>query len=437
MKGGLFQGNEQERTTVTGSQRTHSSTEEDKTMGRILRERKPKSSSLGVVHPGNGHAIVKKVGKSKPVGQTKLVKKTEGGNGLLEMKHQEYAELEAITEMKKEVSRPTDLTVKKEKKVKQQKSNPGKGVSQKSSTHTGPSDCENKCSGEIQSLEGNEETLMFVGAHCSIAGGVSNAVKEAKSLGAKAFGLFVRNGRTWKLNALNESESERFKAACKEHGYSPHLILPHGSYLLNCGSSNPDTLKKSRDTLVHELQICEKLGLTLYNFHPGSACGQGTVDQCIDTIGKSINLAHSKTKFVKTVIENMSCQGQTVGGRFEELKAIIDRVKDKTRVGVCLDTCHAFAAGFDLSSEEGYTKMMNDFEEKIGLKYLSAAHLNDSKGELGCHLDRHENIGKGRIGMDGFRRVMNDPRFRNIPMILETPVGDYAKEIQTLYQLTK
>ncbi|GFR99393.1 major apurinic/apyrimidinic endonuclease/3' repair diesterase apn1 [Elysia marginata] len=169
--------------------------------------------------------------------------------------------------------------------------------------------------------------LKFVGAHCSIAGGVSNAVTEAAAMGAKAFGLFVRNGRTWKLNPLNEEEAGKFKVACKEHGYPPHLILPHGSYLLNCGSSNPDVLQKSRDTLVHELKICESLGLILYNFHPGSACGDGSVDNCIQTIADSINMAHKKTKTIKTVIENMSCQGSTVGGKLEELRAIIDKWK--------------------------------------------------------------------------------------------------------------
>ncbi|GFO33238.1 DNA-(apurinic or apyrimidinic site) lyase-like [Plakobranchus ocellatus] len=287
----------------------------------------------------------------------------------------------------------------------------------------------------VTSDSGIESGLKFVGAHCSIAGGVSNAVGEAAAMGAKAFGLFVRNGRTWKLNSLDPIEAEKFKAACKEHGYPPHLILPHGSYLLNCGSVNPDVLQKSRETLVHELQICESLGLELYNFHPGSACGDSSVEKCIQTIAESINLAHKQTKTIKTVIENMSCQGQTIGGRLEELRAIIDKVEDKSRVGVCLDTCHAFAAGFDLSTEQGYQKLMEDFESIIGLEYLSAFHLNDSKGDVGCHLDRHENIGKGKIGLAGFTRIMNDPRLVNIPMILETPVNDYAAEIRTLYKL--
>lgn len=285
-------------------------------------------------------------------------------------------------------------------------------------------------------LDTSEKTnSKYVGAHCSIAGGVSNAVTEAAAMGAKAFGLFVRNGRTWKLNHLNQEEAEKFKALCKEYNYPPHLILPHGSYLLNCGSSNPEVLQKSRDTLVHELKMCESLGLTLYNFHPGSACGSGSVDKCIQTIADSINLAHKQTKTVKTVIENMSCQGSTVGGKLEELRAIIDRVEDKSRIGVCLDTCHAFAAGFDIATEAGYKQLMNDFDAAVGFGYLSGLHLNDSKGDVGCHLDRHENIGKGKIGLAGFRRIMNDPRLANLPMILETPLNDYAAEIQTLYSL--
>ncbi|CAG5130335.1 unnamed protein product, partial [Candidula unifasciata] len=166
-----------------------------------------------------------------------------------------------------------------------------------------------------------------------------------------------------------------------------------------------------------------------------SACGKGTIDECLLTVAESINLAHEKTNYVKTVIENMSGQGRTVGGKFEELKTIIEHVKDKSRIGVCLDTCHAFAAGFDLSSEEGFNKCIESFDKIIGLHYLCALHLNDSKGELGCRLDRHENIGKGHIGLEGFRYVMSDPRLNNIPMILETPVNDYAKEIKILCDL--
>lgn len=276
----------------------------------------------------------------------------------------------------------------------------------------------------------------LVGAHVSISGGIQNAVSEALKIGAKAFGLFLRSQRQWKSKPLEDKAAELFKQACERGGFSARAILPHGIYLMNCGSPEEETLAKSRETLVEELKRCEKLDLTLYNFHPGSTCGKITVEECIDRIAESINGAHLQTNHVVTVLENMSCQGNTVGGKFEELREIIDRVKDKSRVGVCIDTCHAFAAGYDISSDGGFDKMMQEFESVIGLKYLRAVHLNDSKGELGCHLDRHENIGKGKIGINAFRRLMVDPRFNGIPMILETPCeaeNTYQKEVKLLY----
>lgn len=280
----------------------------------------------------------------------------------------------------------------------------------------------------------------LVGAHVSISGGLHNAVTEALAIGAKAFGLFLRSQRQWASKPLEDKAAELFKEACVQGNFSPHAILPHGIYLMNCGSPEVETLAKSRVTLVDELKRCEKLGLNLYNFHPGSTCGKITVDECLDKIAESINQAHKETKYVITVLENMSCQGNTIGGKFEELRGIIDRVHDKSRVGVCLDTCHAFGAGYDFASEEGFTNMMDEFETVVGLKYLRAVHLNDSKGDLGCNLDRHENIGKGKIGLEAFRRLMRDPRFNGIPMILETPcVSDntYQREIKKLYSLIK
>ncbi|XP_038064450.1 apurinic-apyrimidinic endonuclease-like [Patiria miniata] len=281
-------------------------------------------------------------------------------------------------------------------------------------------------------------TAKFVGAHMSISGGLDKAVKGAVATGSKAFALFLRSQRQWAAKPLEDKPAEQFRQACRDHDFPPHLILPHGSYLMNCGSPNDETLRKSREALADELNRCEKLGLTRYNFHPGSSCGQITVEECLDKIGESINKVHQQTNKVMTVIENMSCQGSTIGGRFEELSGIIQRVTDKSRIGVCLDTCHAFAAGFDLSTEAGYEKMMSDFDRIIGLKYLVAVHLNDSKGKVGSHLDRHENIGRGQIGLKAFQRLMNDSRFDNIPLILETPVEDgmdYSKEIKLLNSL--
>ncbi|KAH9494918.1 DNA-(apurinic or apyrimidinic site) lyase [Bulinus truncatus] len=204
---------------------------------------------------------------------------------------------------------------------------------------------------------------------------------------------------------------------------------------MNCGSSSREILRKSRETLIHELKICEKLGLTLYTFHPGSACHGNTVDECIQTIADSINMAHKEIKHVKTVIENMSGQGKTIGGKLEELKAIINLVQDKSRIGVCLDSCHAYAAGFNLATKKGYEQFMQNFEDIIGLEYLSAVHLNDAKDNLGSNLDRHQNIGRGHIGLEGFRYIMSDPRFNELPMILETPLTDYAEEVKILYEL--
>lgn len=201
---------------------------------------------------------------------------------------------------------------------------------------------------------------------------------------------------------------------------------------------HPDVFEKSQALLVDELSRCSLLGLNLYNFHPGSSLGSITTEQCVDKIAGAINHAHQQTPAVVTVLENMSGQGSTVGGKFSELKSIIDKVGDKTRVGVCLDTCHAFAAGYDLAAEGGVKAMLDKFDLEVGLHYLKAIHLNDSKGKLGCNLDRHEDIGKGHIGISAFRDIVNEPRLDNIPLILETPGRpgfEYAEQIELLYSL--
>ncbi|XP_028403465.1 uncharacterized protein LOC114526146 [Dendronephthya gigantea] len=280
----------------------------------------------------------------------------------------------------------------------------------------------------------------YVGAHVSISGGIHLSVERALAIGAKSFAMFLRSQRQWNAKPLSQSDADQFRTACEKHGFSPDSILPHGIYLMNCGSPDWETLSKSRQVLVEELQRCEMLGLTLYNFHPGSTCGKISVDKCLTLIAESINLAHQQTKYVIAVLENMSCQGNTVGGKFEELRGIIEKVHDKSRVGVCLDTCHAFAAGYDFRTKDGYERMMNDFENVVGLQYLKGVHLNDSKGELGCHLDRHENIGKGKIGSSGFEHLMNDPRLNGVPMVLETPCQSddvYEKEINLLYSMQR
>lgn len=276
----------------------------------------------------------------------------------------------------------------------------------------------------------------YVGAHVSISGGIHKAVTNAVSIGAKAFGLFLRSQRQWIGKPLSPEAAKLFQEACKIHNFTPNLIIPHGSYLLNCGSPDQEILNKSRSTLIDELKRCEMLGLTLFNFHPGSTCGLISIEECIRRIAESINIAHKKTKNVTTVIENMSKQGHTIGGDFRELRCIIDLVDDKSRIGVCLDTCHAFAAGYNISNEKGFNEMMTDFETIVGMEYLKAVHLNDSLGKVGCHLDRHENIGRGHIGINGFKHVMNDARFNNLPLILETPANiDDEDEIKILYSL--
>ena len=282
--------------------------------------------------------------------------------------------------------------------------------------------------------------LKYVGCHVSSSGGVQNAVKDAVALGAKAFGLFLRNQQRWDAKPLDPKCIEEFKIKCKEHNFKPEFIIPHGSYLLNLGSPNEGTLKKSKELLIDEMKRCQQLGLTRYNFHPGSTLGVRTREECIQLIADGINLAHKETSEVMVVIENMSKQGHTIGGDFAELRQIIDLVEDKARIGICFDTCHAFAAGYDLSTVEGFEKTMNEFESIVGLKYLVAVHLNDSKGLLNSHADRHENIGRGFIGKAGFENIMKDPRFNSIPMILETPYltnGIYEKEIDMLYDMVE
>ncbi|XP_056379902.1 probable endonuclease 4 [Hyla sarda] len=279
----------------------------------------------------------------------------------------------------------------------------------------------------------------YVGAHLSIQGGLWNAPLEAKRIGARAFGLFLRSQRSWISKPLEDEAAEMFRRTCDELGFESRYILPHSPYLMNLGSPKPDVFEKSRAMLVEELIRCKKLGLTLYNIHPGSHVGEMPVSKCLKLIADGINYAHSQVPGVTVVLENMSCQGSTVGGRFEELQGIIDHIKDKSRIGVCLDTCHAFAAGHDLSEETGLKRMLDEFSKIVGLSYIRAVHLNDSKGAVGCHLDRHENIGRGHIGVEGFRMVMNEPRFNDIPMILETPASpdfeDYTAEIDLLYSL--
>ncbi|KAF7291124.1 tRNA-dihydrouridine synthase 1 [Mycena indigotica] len=277
-----------------------------------------------------------------------------------------------------------------------------------------------------------------VGAHVSAAGGVDNAITNAASIGyvsspskpsinetrANAFALFVKSQRKWTSPALTEATITSFKSKMKEYGYDPRHVLPHGSYLINLGNPDAEKRKKSYDCFLDDLKRCEALGLELYNFHPGSTVGEATTDESIALIAQGINDAHAATEKVVVVIENMAGAGNIIGGDFAHLSQIIQLVKDKTRVGICLDTCHMFAAGYDLRTKKGWDEIVTDLDQQVGLSFLRGMHLNDSKTELNSKRDRHENIGLGHIGLSGFHHILNDTRFQNIPLILETPSGD-------------
>lgn len=278
--------------------------------------------------------------------------------------------------------------------------------------------------------------MKYVGAHVSIAGGVENAPVNAHKIGAKAFALFTKNQRQWSAAPLTPESIELFKQRCEEYGYAAKHILPHDSYLINLGNPEKEALEKSRAAFLDEMQRCEQLGLDRLNFHPGSSLKKVSDEECLRTIAESINIALDKTQGVCAVIENTAGQGSNLGYSFEQIAYIIDRVEDKSRVGVCIDTCHAFAAGYDLKSESGFGETFEHFEEVIGFKYLKGMHLNDSKKGVGSHVDRHEDIGKGELGIVPFRLLMHDPRFDDLPLVLETPDEDrWAEEISMLYAL--
>lgn len=278
--------------------------------------------------------------------------------------------------------------------------------------------------------------MKYVGAHVSASGGVENAPLNAHAIGAKAFALFTKNQRQWKASALTEASIHLFKERCEEYGYKPEHILPHDSYLINLGHPEPDGLQKSREAFLDEMQRCEQLGLDRLNFHPGSSLGQITNEECLALIAESINIVLDKTSGVTAVIENTAGQGTNLGYNFEQLRYIIDKVDDKSRVGVCLDTAHTLASGYDIATEEGYKDTFGKFGEIVGFGYLRGMHINDSKKALASRVDRHDSIGKGVMGLTLFKLLMNDPRFDNLPLILETPDETiWADEIRYLYSL--
>lgn len=278
--------------------------------------------------------------------------------------------------------------------------------------------------------------MKYIGAHVSSAGGPENAVTAAQAIGATAFALFTRNQKSWVSKPLSDSSIATFRERLAKSGIDQRYVLPHDSYLINLGS--PDTtpgggLEKSRNAFLDEMKRAEQLGLTLVNFHPGSHLKQIEPEACLDRIAESINLALAQTSTAIAVIENTAGQGSNLGYEWSQIRRIIDGVDDKSRVGVCVDTCHTLAGGYDLISPEGYEQTFESFDQVIGWSYLKAIHLNDSKKGVGSRVDRHESIGKGCLGVEFFERIMKDPRFDNMPIILETPDESlWAQEIAWL-----
>ena len=280
--------------------------------------------------------------------------------------------------------------------------------------------------------------MKYFGAHVSASGGVENAVRNAKDIGATAFALFTKNQRQWLAPELTPSQIEIFKQAMAEAGYSAAQVLPHDSYLINLGHPDEDGLEKSRESFFEEMHRCELLGLDRLNFHPGSHLKRIDEEGSLKRIAESINMALERSEGVTAVLENTAGQGSNLGFKFEHLAYIIDRVEDKSRVGVCLDTCHSFAAGYDLRTREACDATFAEFERIVGFKYLRGMHLNDAMRPLGSRIDRHSPLGDGEIGWECFKYIAGDARFDNMPLILETPDEErWAKEIEILNNYAK
>ena len=280
--------------------------------------------------------------------------------------------------------------------------------------------------------------MKYIGAHVSAAGGVENAPLNAHNIGAKAFALFTKNQKQWVASPLSEKSIELFRQRCEEYGFAAAHILPHDSYLINLGSPEAEPLAKSRAAFLDEMQRCEQLGLNRLNFHPGSHLNKISPDECLLKIAESINMTLDKTSGVTAVIENTAGQGTNLGYTFEQIAQIISQVEDKSRVGVCIDTAHTLAAGYEIRTKNGFEETFRSFDEIIGFRYLKGMHINDSKKDLSTRVDRHDSLGKGVMGMDTFRFILQDSRFDNIPLILETPDETlWAEEIALLYSMVQ
>ena len=276
----------------------------------------------------------------------------------------------------------------------------------------------------------------FIGAHVSSSGGVFNAPLNASNIGAKAFALFTKNQRRWFAKPLSDNDIEKFKDNLNKVKILPDYVLPHDSYLINLG--NPDDEKREKAVLsfIDETKRVAQLGLKYLNFHPGSHLKLISERECLDLISESINYTLERTDDVVLVLETTAGQGTNVGYKFEHLAYIINNIKDKKRIGVCIDTCHIFAAGYDIRDKKSFENTFKEFDNVIGFNYLKGMHINDAKSKYKSKVDRHESIGKGNIGIDAFRFIMNDERFDNIPLILETPNPEiWPDEINLLYSL--
>ncbi|MBO7370268.1 MAG: deoxyribonuclease IV [Campylobacter sp.] len=277
-----------------------------------------------------------------------------------------------------------------------------------------------------------------IGAHVSASGGVFNAPINAKNIGADAFALFVKNQRQWSAKPLSDDDIAKFKANLATSGIKSDHILAHDSYLINLGHPDEILRKKSVEAFIDEVERCEKLGIKLLNFHPGSHLNEISAEICLQNIANSLNFAIANTSGVKLVIENTAGQGSNLGFKFEQIAYIIERVENKNRIGVCIDTCHAFAGGYDFRTKKSYEKTMSEFDRIIGYKFLSGMHLNDTKNELGVRKDRHESLGRGFLGLSSFENIMNDKQIDEIPLILETiDESIWADEIKILRNMIK
>jgi deoxyribonuclease-4 len=276
--------------------------------------------------------------------------------------------------------------------------------------------------------------MKFVGAHVSSAGGVENAPLNAHKIGAKGFALFTKNQRQWVAKPLEEKNINKFKEYCEEFGYTADMILPHDSYLINLGHPEIEKREKSLNAFVEELKRCEILDLKYLNFHPGSHLKKISEEECLDNIATSMNTAIKESESCELIMECTAGQGSNLGFKFEHLSYIISKIEDKSRVGVCLDTAHMFAAGYDIRTKDAYESTMKNFDELVGFKYLKGMHINDSKAKFDSNVDRHHSLGEGEIGIDAFKFIMNDERIDNIPLVLETIDPEiWDKEIELLY----